>query len=122
MLKLSLFLCKCAFLSVIKSTYIFHYRSHYFLPTILFHLMRFFTLLLLLLCRLFSFPLYLSPHTQFTFPHLQVNANLYTCIYYILSCFSCMTSYDSYCLFNLTTYHLFHTHFFTTNNNIFLIF
>ena len=68
------------------SAYIFHYCSCYFLPTLLFHLMRFFSYFLFL-CRLFSFLLYLSPHTQLAFPHLQMNANLYNCIYYILSCF-----------------------------------
>ena len=31
-------------------------------------------------------------HTQLAFPHLQMNANFYICIYYILSFFSCMTS------------------------------
>ena len=42
----------------------------------------------LFLCRLFCFLLYFSPHTQLAFPHLQMNANLYICIYYILSGFS----------------------------------
>ena len=44
MLKLPLFFCMCAFLSVIKSACIFHCRSRHFLLTLLFHLMRFFSL------------------------------------------------------------------------------
>ena len=75
----------------------------------------------LLLCRLFPFLLYLSPQTQLAFPHLQLNANLYTCIYYDLSYFFLVWHHRNRIIYliNLTMYYLFHTYFFTTNNSIF---
>ena len=116
------YFCACVLSCPSLNPLVFSTVVHAIFYSLYFFILCDFSRYFLFLCRLFSFLLYFSLHTQLAFPHLQMNANLYICIYYILSCFFLYDVIGTVCLLNLTTYHLFHTHFLTTNNYIFYFF